>query len=286
VSQNTFLRFRTIGAQPDVEEPAPIQPAVALEEVVEELEEGGWVMKVGVEGMDGKVRDEGKLLGMVSGARREYDGNDWFQPPVIGGLAVYFVNSEGAMERDFRPIASEGDYWELKVVGGEKPMRVRMKLEDVKNFLVTDQKAFLVDMDQKMAYDLRKTREVELTTAPGGRNFRIVVGTKEYVSENSGGVELIPTKVQLFGNYPNPFNPETILRYTIPEGSHRVSLRVYNVIGQEVEALVDEMQEEGYYERVFRAVNLPSGTYLCRLTVTNLQSQQSQSQVRKMMLVK
>ena len=193
------------------------------------------------------------------------------------------MNPEGAMERDFRPIASEGDYWELRVEGGEKPLRVRLTLEDVKNFGSTDQKAYL---DQKMAYDLKKTDEVEITTAPGGRTFRVVVGTKEYVTQHSGGVELIPTKVQLFANYPNPFNPETIVRYTIPEGSHRVALRVYNVIGQEVEVLVDEMQEGGYYERVFRAVNLAGGTYLYRLTVTNLQTQQVQSQVKKMMLLK
>jgi hypothetical protein len=68
----------------------------------------------------------------------------------------------------------------------------------------------------------------------------------------------------LFQNYPNPFNPTTTIRYTIPK-AERVTLKVYNLIGQEVVVLVDKIKQAGKYEIHWNAAGLSGGVYVYRL---------------------
>ncbi|MGE5682033.1 MAG: T9SS type A sorting domain-containing protein [Bacillota bacterium] len=62
-------------------------------------------------------------------------------------------------------------------------------------------------------------------------------------------------------NYPNPFNPETIISYSIPKGLN-VRLKIYDMLGKEVAALVDEFKSAGSYSVQFNASSLPSGLYI------------------------
>jgi hypothetical protein len=74
----------------------------------------------------------------------------------------------------------------------------------------------------------------------------------------------LPTDLALPGNYPNPFNPETTIRYTLPQ-TGKVHLAVYNLLGHEVAVLVDESKPAGHHTTRFEAGDLPSGVYLYRL---------------------
>ena len=65
-------------------------------------------------------------------------------------------------------------------------------------------------------------------------------------------------------NYPNPFNPITNISYTLPENSE-VSLMVYDLLGEEIELLVNEKQVAGNYSIAFNASQYPSGIYFYRL---------------------
>ena len=65
-------------------------------------------------------------------------------------------------------------------------------------------------------------------------------------------------------NFSNPFNPITVIRYSVPEGTH-VSLRVYDGIGREAAVLVDEWKAAGSYVATFSATSLSSGLYLVNL---------------------
>ncbi len=76
-----------------------------------------------------------------------------------------------------------------------------------------------------------------------------------------GGGPILPKDYVLFQNYPNPFNPSTTIRYGLPEPS-RVSVRVYNILGQQVALLVNETQSPQYYEYHWSPQNLASGVYL------------------------
>lgn len=73
----------------------------------------------------------------------------------------------------------------------------------------------------------------------------------------------IPRAYTLSQNYPNPFNPSTVIRYGIPERC-RVTLTVYNPLGQKVATIVNEEQEAQYYEVVLDAAHLTSGVYIYR----------------------
>jgi len=74
----------------------------------------------------------------------------------------------------------------------------------------------------------------------------------------------LPKQFSLGQNYPNPFNPITTIRYELPRASF-VTLRVYNLIGQEVATLVNEKKDVGRYDVAFSANKLTSGVYFYRL---------------------
>ncbi len=74
-----------------------------------------------------------------------------------------------------------------------------------------------------------------------------------------------PKEYRLDQNHPNPFNPSTVITYALPVDS-RVVLSIYNVLGQEVERLVDGAEEAGYRSVEFDASHLPTGIYFYRLS--------------------
>jgi hypothetical protein len=74
----------------------------------------------------------------------------------------------------------------------------------------------------------------------------------------------LPTKISLSQNYPNPFNIETAIKYELPKPC-RVSLKIYNCLGEEVATLVESFQAAGRYKVVWYADRFPSGVYFARL---------------------
>ena len=76
---------------------------------------------------------------------------------------------------------------------------------------------------------------------------------------------LAPSEFRLEQNFPNPFNPATTIQYQLPSTSN-VSLKIYDVLGNEVVTLVNEKQDAGYKEIKFNADRYASGMYIYRLT--------------------
>ena len=112
--------------------------------------------------------------------------------------------------------------------------------------------------------DLRDddTDEVAITATAGNA---ITV-----VREGAAGV---PLTYELEANYPNPFNPETVIPFGLPETSE-VVVEVYNMLGQRVAVLLRERLEAGRHEVVWRALNQPSGLYLVRMRAGKVQKVQ------------
>ena len=74
----------------------------------------------------------------------------------------------------------------------------------------------------------------------------------------------VPQQFELQQNYPNPFNPQTVIRFAVPEATN-VKLVVYDLLGRQIQVLVDGNLSAGWHEAIFEASNLPSGLYLYRL---------------------
>jgi hypothetical protein len=98
-------------------------------------------------------------------------------------------------------------------------------------------------------------------------------------------LEEIPSAFALRQNYPNPFNPATTIQYDLPKDS-RVSLKIYNVLGQEVSTLIDALQEAGTQSTQWIANESASGFYIYRLDATPVDHSQRVVISRKMALVK
>lgn len=100
----------------------------------------------------------------------------------------------------------------------------------------------------------------------------------------------IPKEFALQQNYPNPFNPNTVIRYQLPVDS-RVKLKIYNVLGQEVKSLVDEVQKAGYWSAKWNpmggSTSVASGVYVYRIEAVSLNyADRSFVQFKKMLLVR
>ncbi len=94
-----------------------------------------------------------------------------------------------------------------------------------------------------------------------------------------------PMDYRLDNNYPNPFNPATTLRYTLPDESS-VSLRIYNILGEVVSNLVNEVQSAGYYEMNFNATGYATGVYIYTFQAKSTDGSKEFNSVKKMMLIK
>ena len=89
------------------------------------------------------------------------------------------------------------------------------------------------------------------------------------VEKKDDGPNLIPQQFELAQNYPNPFNSQTVLKYAIPEACH-VSLKIYNMLGEEVRVLANGQQGQGYKSVIWDGRDnsgelVSSGAYICKL---------------------
>jgi hypothetical protein len=101
-----------------------------------------------------------------------------------------------------------------------------------------------------------------------GQNFTVTVTQGADVRLEDVDV---PAEFALLQNYPNPFNPSTKIKYAIPL-AQRVSLRVYDVLGNVVAVLADGERQAGIYEAEFNAQNLPGGIYFYKLKTDEFES--------------
>lgn len=117
----------------------------------------------------------------------------------------------------------------------------------------------------------------------------------EFISLEStldvNNIEQVPDNFSLYQNYPNPFNPITTIKYQLPEESY-VSLKIYNILGQEIKTLMEGVQKAGYNTISWDSKNnlgvkVSSGIYIYKLDAKSLSNPDKRfTQIRKMILLK
>jgi photosystem II stability/assembly factor-like uncharacterized protein len=197
------------------------------------------------------VGDGGEIASTPLLLRREENDSAWTnisQNLPIGlfpnkiknfGSAVFICGTYGKIFRS----SDNGDEWT------EQLTPVNTKLNDI-SFLTS-----FSFYNSDIGYAVGESGTI-LYTSNGG------ITSVERNSNNQ------PAEFKLYQNYPNPFNPGTVIKYTIPKEG-RVRLIIYNVLGEEVKALVNSSQGPGKYSVEFSSRNLASGIYFYEIKFNN-----------------
>jgi len=156
---------------------------------------------------------------------------------------------------------------------------------------------YLKDEGTGCAVNLRERNGRYAFFASGGtaRTFKVAVGDSDFVKDLAASP--LPSQFALLQNSPNPFNPATVIRFSVPEfapgmiGRTRMVLDVYNLRGQQVARLADAAAQPGIYRREWAGRDaqgraLASGLYFYRLAVMDKDGGVRFTSTRKMLLVK
>jgi hypothetical protein len=247
-----------------------------------------WCVKVNAYRSDINMRCEGGGFGMRNGAKIDHDQFDTYLPPSVGEKAVMvgFTGTDGPRMMDVRPLDENGGVWDMKLTTIDAGVRVKLNFGGALNLPNPTFEVYLIDLDEKIAYNLKTTTSLEVGSGDGSKNFRVVAGKKAFVNENNAGVDLHPATMNLYPNYPNPFNPSTTIRYTVPNTSemYNVTLKIFNVLGQEIATLINDHQKSGYYEVTWNALQQSSGIYFYQLSITD--GSKTFQDIKKMVLMK
>ncbi len=154
------------------------------------------------------------------------------------------------------------------------------------------------DYDFRLRVDVQSatqnaTAQIKVYPAHNGNLICPLAAGEEILSEMNFEEIMLPVEFAIYDNYPNPFNPSTTISYDIPEPS-RVSLIVYDIMGREVQRLVEGIVEPGYHAAVWNGRNTAgspaaSGVYIYRFSaipVSNESTNEGIQYVKKMLLTK
>ena len=233
--------------------------------------------------------DHNNYIGRDFRSTEGLDRGDLYEPPMIDGHLAVGLSPEADggyyHTTDIRSISEMNGVWDLRVVSQEKDGPVDIQIHTVdeppENIIVA-----LVDLQKKVAYrDIMETGLRIAEKATVGYDLKMVIGESEFVeNEIQRILNGMPTEYTLGYNYPNPFNANTRLDYSLPVRSH-VSIRLYNMLGQEVAVLVNEEKPYGNRHVVWNGLNklgstAASGVYIAEFKAGSFLA------TRKMILMK
>jgi hypothetical protein len=252
-----------------------VKESVAAESASEVIP--AWKLEFALEA-NGRL-DAGNFAGVIADASTNADQYDFSEPPRAPDGPMLAFRLPGDDERlrrsDFRPTIAEGATWDIKwSLATDRTLSIS-GCEGLPKSL----KAVLV-LDVGTVYRIDADKTIELPN--DSRSGRLVVGNESFASSAASAV--VPKDYELSQNFPNPFNPETSIRFGVPAPGH-VDLVVINALGQRVRQVVNSDYGAGWYTAVWDGRNesgeqVASGVYFYRLTAGDYSSS------RKMLLLK
>ena len=143
--------------------------------------------------------------------------------------------------------------------------------------------------EQSLPAEYNFTDAIDTTSLEGNVFYRLAqidsAGGVNYLKQLKLNVDIVPANYILMNNYPNPFNPSTVIKFSLPYDSH-VELNIYNTLGQLVERLFDSNQSAGDHKVIFNASKFSSGIYFDEMRAAPLDGRHSFRTVKKMVYIK
>jgi uncharacterized pyridoxamine 5'-phosphate oxidase family protein len=201
-------------------------------------------------------------IGIDESSANGFDNLDYFAPPGnFEELNIRLVNnnlttSYKQLFIEHRPEIGEGQSFDLQIKNSTGK-KAKLLAEGIQNF--SDDEVYLIDQRLKKFYNLKERNKIEISGSHQNNNFTLLVGKENFI--NNYKYEFTPTEFALYQNYPNPFNPTTFIRFQVPQKEH-VKIKVYDILGNLISTLVNEVRDAGYYEVEFDGTKLSSGVYL------------------------
>jgi len=186
-------------------------------------------------------------------------------------------NNQIVLELSNISLTESANNLEVKLIRNSKNLSFNQTEKMIENITQGEETeiAFTFDVDYNIGNVEVDTIEFMITDlAYRQAGNKSVYLTKQFILQYA-----LPTEYKLEQNYPNPFNPETRIRYQVSSISP-VTLKIYDILGNEVTTLVNEQKDPGYYEVDFNAVSFASGVYIYRLQAGSYVS------TKKMILMK
>ncbi len=235
--------------------------------------------------------DQENYAGVRNDASERWDRYDHFKPPPIGDyVRIYFPHTDWSCRanlynHDYRPEGNLNYQWNFKVQSTIEDKIILTFQELDKVPAIFD--ICILDAIQKRFQNLRENNQYDFVNLRKKQvhKYTLLVGDKTWVQQQLQNASVIPDKYALFHNFPNPFNSTTAIRYALPE-RQKVTLRIFNILGQEVITLMNnEFRNSGYQIEYWDGQNrfnqpVASGIYLYRLEAGRFKK------IKKMTLIK
>jgi predicted esterase len=229
-------------------------------------------------------------INIVEGSVKINAAKKYLMGHSMGGYGTWYI-----AQKSSQVWAALGIYaGALGYSGGMLNAAIAEKLKDVPIYIVCGDQDGLLSANQT-AYQLLMdagNTNVYFTTFHGGHeslleNWQNMYSwMKNWTNTNDASdKKTIPTEFKLFDNYPNPFNPSTTIRYSLPQDGN-VKLEVFNLIGKKISTLADKVQNAGMHEIEFDGSSLSSGVYFYKITVESSSSRPVFVATKKMILVR
>lgn len=258
-------------------------PKVQTEQRI--LNDGEWIAQFSA--VSKSTSDSKTFIGVLRTASDGWDQEDFVKPPTTPTdyLTFSLLNHQERLSADYRSGNPEGHVWDCSISASVPNQSLTLRTQIIGN-LPSSFGIYLIDLRSERIFDLKNSPEYQLMMEKNEktRRMRIIAGTKDFLSRNSDGIPLVPIEYSLSQNYPNPFNPVTTIRYSI-SNSALVTIKIFNVLGQEVKTLVKNHQRIGEYSTIWdgkdnHGILVASGIYYYQIQANHYRS------VKKMTFIK
>jgi hypothetical protein len=223
-----------------------------------------------------EYKDESLWFGINVEADKKLDKYDFRKPRIIGEVPpIYFLRSDwdkknSIFASDIRPKFINYESWEFEVCGSKDKLNT-LSFSGIKT-IPLEYAVFLVETSTGRSCNLRDDTIYNFIPISKLTKFKVLVGREEFIKQELSNTDM-PKEYILGNNYPNPFNPSTIIPLEIPFKSD-INLAIYDILGRNVRIIYCGFLEQGRYtfewdgKDEFGSI-IPSGIYFYRLTTTN-----------------